>query len=162
MRLLLIVVLAIYIQSCAPRKITPVKGPSAFESMIADTLKETNSYARGLSIESSHVRKLNGPTSNIVDYDILPESLRINYDVRYYGDVVKLMYALSKQIGFNFVVSNVKPSIPIDVYVNDKDTKLIDILKHIGSQLSSQNKLTVNAHLDNSSFTVEIEFGKGN
>lgn len=161
MRLLLIVVFAIYLQSCANHKNVPIKGPSPFELMIADTLKDTNSYARGLSIESMHKRKLNESSSNIVDYDILPKALLTKYDVRYYGDVIKLMDGLSNKIGFEFVVANLKPSVPVDVYINDTDTKLIDVLKHVGSQLSSENKLSVNVYLDKSSFTTEIEFGQG-
>ena len=87
----------------------------------------------------------------------LQNSLNVLADVKYYGSVKTLLESLSKSFGFDFTVNGAVPSRPIDVYIDNVNTRLIDTLFHIGTQLSDESILSVNINRSTDDFNVTLK-----
>ena len=154
---ILVLFLVVQLMGCSNHVVE--NKPTKVDSLIALKIAELSDYAR----EHSAYKTEFGGNKNynyIIDYESLPKSLIESYEVKYAGNVEILLQSLSKSCGFNLNIIGIKPAKPITVLINDKDKKLIDILYHIGSQLSDDITLATNVDVTTDSFNVALDFGK--
>lgn len=147
------------LSSCAATNKKPA--PSAkdeFHDLMSNKISELNNYARTHSAISYHENQENKFNNVIGDYDEFPKILNVLADVKYYGSVKTLLESLAKSFDFEFTSNGVVPTRPIDVYIDDKNTRLVDILFHIGSQLADDTILSVNINRSTDNFNIILKY----
>ena len=154
-RLLFVLILA----SCSStnKKIVPSE-KDVFHEIMENKFSELAEYAQthsAISYKNNPSNKYNNVVGN---YNDLPQKLNILADVKYYGNARTLLKSLAQSFNFDFVVNGKVPTRPIDVYIDDKNTRLIDILFHIGTQLSNSSTVSVNINRATDDFSVALKF----
>lgn len=142
------------VAGCGLNKQVVKKEPNYFEKNLAHNLADLATYARSHASSTSLSTDIHN--SNIIQYELLPRDLNRLLDVKYYGDAQKLIESLANYCGFSFsVLGDVKSNKNL-VYVNVKDTPLVEILNLIGSQISEETTVKVDVRVKQQSFTVKL------
>ena len=151
--LLLLIVISISCVGCKQNK-KHYSGPSEFELSLKANIVELNNYAKSHSGFSS--KEVSLSETNFIRYDLLPQELKRNLDVKFYGDAKRFLRFLSNYCGFEFSIKGRVSSSSNNIYVNHKNQKLVDILNDVGVQLSDEIVLDVDVDVVNELFNVQL------
>lgn len=155
-QLIILTLCSLLFMGCTSRKNIQIQHNREFEIDLSKDIIELTEYARTHSSFNSSEIKLQD--SNFIKYQLLPNTLKRKLDVKFYGDVTTLLKSLSDYCQFDLNIEGLNRSLPSNVYINRKSTKLVDILNEIGSQLPRNIIVKIDVGVIDEYFTVDLVF----
>ena len=128
------------------------------DMLLDKSIEEIHNGVQSLANKRSDLNKAPGEKS--VNLSILPVELKKKLDVRWYGEASVVLDDIANSLkGMKFSEVGIKPSHVFDVYLDERGTMLIDILRNIGFQLPSNIVLDVAIDPHNKKdFSVELQY----
>lgn len=160
-KLIILALASLSLMGCATKEVKPER--SDIDRMIDSRVMSTHDNVQSIYGSSVYEKKpVASNTVNNINPELIPFPLRALIDVKWYGEARIVLKDLADSMdGVVFAEVGIKPSVPLDVLLNEQKTKVLNVLENIGYQLPDNAVLNVVIDpFDKNSVRVQLEYDK--